>query len=477
MGETALGVVLTIITPFGVLGIAQLARKLGAGAEFSRKLVHILLSNWILLAIAVYDSAWKACILPACFIPLNYLSYRRGLFSAIEREEDNTPGTVWYAVSLFLLCLFGYGVGMPWVAACGMLAMGYGDGIGALVGKRWGKSRFPGALTSKSLEGTLTVLLLSALAVGAVCAGYMPGRFALCAALSCAIPAAAIELLSPRGIDNLTLPLGVSLIVFLLARFPSSQPFFACLSLTLLILLAAYYLRAVTLSGVVSAAALGLSMFALGGWLSFAALVLFFLLGSAASRIGKARKADAETLHEHTGARGAAQVFANGLPALVFAALYRASHVDAFLLAVVACFAGAASDTFSSEIGMLSKRRPISILTLKPVQRGMSGGFTPLGLGAGALGALLVAALAAPGFGAAGMLGAAAAGMCGSLIDSVLGAAVQAKYRAGGVALTERPDGSPELAGGVRWINNDVVNFVSVLACGLLLSLLWAALS
>ena len=111
------------------VGLAAAARKWGAGAETSRKLVHILLSNWILLALAVYHSAWTACVLPACFILLNYISYRKGLFSAIEREENNTPGTVWYAVSLFLLCLAGYSLGTPWIAACGMLAMGYGDGL------------------------------------------------------------------------------------------------------------------------------------------------------------------------------------------------------------------------------------------------------------------------------------------------------------------------------------------------------------
>jgi len=51
MENTVLGIALTALAPFGALGLAQLARKLGASAEFSRKLVHILLSNWILLAL------------------------------------------------------------------------------------------------------------------------------------------------------------------------------------------------------------------------------------------------------------------------------------------------------------------------------------------------------------------------------------------------------------------------------------------
>lgn len=481
------GVLLTAAMPFAVLGAASLARRLGLSGEGARKMVHILLSNWILLAIAVYRSAWTACILPACFIPLNYLSYRRGLFSAIEREEDNTPGTVWYAVSLFLLCLFGYAVDLPWVAACGMLAMGYGDGVGALVGKRWGRSRFPAPCADKSLEGTVTVLALSALAVGGVCAFCAPGgsSFALTAALCCSMPAAAIELFSPRGIDNLTLPLGVSLIVFLMARFPGTQPFFACLSVTLLVLLAAFYLGAITFPGLLAALALGLAMFLLGGWISYAALVLFFLLGSAASRIGKGRKAQAESLHQHSGARGVAQVAANGLPSLLFAALYAATGGEGCRLAVIGCFAAAAADTFSSDLGMLSRQEPVSILTFKPVRRGMSGGVTLLGLGAGVLGALLLSLLAAPRFGWTGVLACCLTGLAGTLVDSLLGASAQAKYRVpkghkkdGDALLTERESlaGRPlELAGGMRWVNNDVVNFSSVSVCGLVLALLWQA--
>ncbi|MCL1848480.1 MAG: DUF92 domain-containing protein [Clostridiales bacterium] len=479
--NTVLGVALTAVVPFGVLGLASVARKLGAGAEGSRKLVHILLSNWILLALAVYNSAWAACILPACFIPLNYLSCRKGLFSAMERDEDNTFGTVWYAVSLFLLCFAGYSLDMPWIAACGMLAMGYGDGFGALVGKRWGKLYFPGKHSLKSLEGMLVVMLLSGIAAGIVCAVYAhdpyPG-FALRAALACAVPAGAIELFTPRGIDNLTLPLGVGFIVFLLAKFPPLWPVFACLNIALLILIAAYYLRSITFWALQAAALLGVSLFIFGGWLSFTALVLFFIFGSAVSRIGKNKKAASLALHERRGARSVAQVAANGLPPLIFALLYYVIGMESCLLAVLGCFAAALADTFSSEIGMLSKKEPFYILTRKPIQRGMSGGVTTLGFLGALPGAVIISVLSIPRFGIPGMTAVIAAGLIGTVTDSVLGAAFQAKYRVQGgngmeSALTERKslDGvSLELARGIRWMNNDAVNFAGIFVCGLLLT-------
>lgn len=473
------GVLLTVLVPFGVLGLASAVRKLGAGVEVSRKLVHILLSNWILLALEVYNTAC-ACIIPACFVILNYFSYRRGIFSAIEREEGNTPGTVWYAVSLFLLCLAGYSLNLPWIAACGMLAMGYGDGIGALIGKKWGKLHFPGKHAKKSVEGMLAVTLFSGAAVWSVCAVYGPvPQFALRAAAACAIPAAAIELFTPQGADNLTLPLGVSLIVFLLVQYPSLWPVFLCLDLTLLILIAAYYLHAISFSGLLTAALLGVSLFLFGGWLIFSALILFFILGSAVSRAGKQKKSAATALHEREGARSVVQVLANGLPSLIFAVLYTAAGAESYLLAALACFASTTADTFASEIGMLSKQQPISILTLKPIQRGLSGGVTLLGLFGAALGSGILSLLALPRFGALGLAAVLLTGFISAMLDSVLGAAFQAKYRlpdSGGGQLTERKSfqaAQLRLASGLRWVNNDVVNFASVLICGFLPALIW----
>jgi len=486
MVNNVIGVALTIITPFGVLGLAAGARKLGVGAEGARKLVHILLSNWILLAIYVYRSAWAACILPAVFIPLNYISYRKGLFSAIERDKDNTPGTVWYAVSLFLLCLFGYCTGKPWIAACGMLAMGYGDGFGALIGMKFGKLHFPNRQSNKSLEGTVAVMVLSGLSVGAVCAFIAPDltvRFALYAALSCAVPAGVIELISSaRGIDNLTLPLGVGAIVFVLSLYPQLWEVFLCFSIGLLILLIAYYLRAITLSALIAASLLGAATFIFGQWISFIGLVEFFILGSAVSHVGKNRKAKAHALHERSGARSIIQVLANGLPALIFAILFYITKREGCLLSVIASFAAATADTFSSEIGMLSKRRPVSILTFKPIRQGLSGGITLLGFAGAVIGAALVSFLAIPKFGLSGMAAVIVTGVVSSIVDSLLGASIQAKYKEpdSGEALsepclTERREASGQklqLSKGIKWINNDVVNFVSVTICVFVLLLI-----
>jgi len=276
------------------------------------------------------------------------------------------------------------------------------------------------------------------------------------------------ELYSSRGLDNLSLPLSVGLVVLLMLYFPESTLVLVYFALTLFVLLAAFYLRSVSISGLHSATVVGTLLYFFGGLLSYLAVVLFFLAASFVSRVGKQRKAGAYSLHSRGGPRGAVQALANTGPGLILAAGYYFSGQELFLLAVLASFSAAAADTFSSEIGMLSKTQPVSILGFCKVERGLSGGVTPLGLCGGGLGSMVIALLALPAFGWWGAAVVFLCGVLGSLLDSVLGAALQAKYRLPQGGLTERSvlGGRPlPLARGLAWVNNDFVNFASPLLC------------
>ncbi|MCL2578776.1 MAG: DUF92 domain-containing protein [Oscillospiraceae bacterium] len=469
-----LGIGLSFALVFAILGLAGFLKNRGVGGEVCRKMVHILLGNWIILAVLFFRSLHLVLIVPGCFVALNYLSYRKGTFGGIEREEGNTPGAVWYAVSLFLLCLAGWSLDQPLIAAAGILAMGYGDGLAALIGIRWGRRPFPTPYSGKTLEGSFAVLIFAGASVGIVFAVFAP-HLAIVAAISGGAVAMAAELYSSGGLDNLTLPLSVGGVAALLVFFPEQAGLALALAATLLILIPAFHAGSLALSGLHSATLVGVSLYALGGWVSFLALGAFFFLGSLASRIGKSRKISAYALHKRVGSRGAVQVFANAGPAICLAAIYAFSGRDAFLLGVIASFSAAAADTFASEIGMLSKSDPVSIFGFRKLARGLSGGVTFLGLLAGTVGAGAVALLALPAFGWRGFLIAAVFGLAGCLLDSLLGAALQAKYALPGGGLTERPaqDGqSLPLLKGVGWVNNDLVNFVCPLISGVLASLI-----
>ena len=62
-------------------------------------------------------------------------------------------------------------------------------------------------------------------------------------------------------------------------------------------------------------------------------------------------------------------------------------------------------------------------------------------------------------------------GMVGSVLDSLMGALFQAKYRAALRRVDRTALGGRQpfaLGGGFSWMNNDVINFLSILFCGAL---------
>lgn len=234
--------------------------------------------------------------------------------------------------------------------------------------------------------------------------------------------------------------------------------------------------RALTPAGAVAGAGVGLGIFWSGGPALWSLLAIFFVSSTLLSAVGRPAKASVESLTGKGDRRDAAQVLANGGPALLAAFLWRVSGAGALAVGAAAALAAANADTWASELGLLSRRGPVSILGLRPVPRGRSGGVTPLGLVASAAGAALVAsgfvaASAAGGLmpiraalGAGGLV--AACGVLGSLVDSLLGGTLQGTYAAADTGeYTERPRSASGHAnvrtGGVRVVTNDLVNFLS----------------
>ncbi|HET7040271.1 MAG TPA: DUF92 domain-containing protein [Gemmatimonadales bacterium] len=200
----------------------------------------------------------------------------------------------------------------------------------------------------------------------------------------------------------------------------------------------------------------------LGGFLLFG---LFVVSGALLSRRGPPRRA--------------AQVLANGWTAAAGAAL--AARAPELGWAVLAGgLAAAQADTWATEIGQRRGGVPVLLTSGRPVAPGASGGVTRLGTGAGILGAALAGAVAlAAGYDSRLAPAVAVAGTAGMLLDSLLGATVQATYSC---TLCRAPSDAPRhcgtparLVGGRPWITNDVVNAAAT-GCGATLAALAVAL-
>ncbi len=242
--------------------------------------------------------------------------------------------------------------------------------------------------------------------------------------------------------------------------------FFVALVLAPLAGLVAWKLKALTPSGAVAAAGVGFSHLAFGGWPGAGALLLFFVTSTALSKIGKRQK---EALgFEKSSRRDALQVLANGGVAALCALLIPMIGDRGFVL-MLGALAAACADTWATEVGSLFGGTPRKITTLRPVRTGESGAISPLGTLAALCGAGLLASLCplfSPLLGVRGILSVLLGGFLGSLVDSLLGATLQAQWKDSDGNFTEIRHGKP--ARGWTFMNNDTVNFIATLTGALL---------
>jgi len=234
---------------------------------------------------------------------------------------------------------------------------------------------------------------------------------------------------------------------------------------------------------------LGTAIFVSAGPLAWLVLGVFFVSSSVAGAVGAARRPDLSALHQKGGRRDLVQAFANVGPGAIMAILLRATGEPAFAAGFAASLAAATADTWAGEIGVLSRRPPRSIVSLRPLERGLSGGVTFQGLAAALAGAVLIAAATVAVNAATPLAGrrslplaavVAAAGFAGSILDSLLGATVQALFRVPSTgALTERREVDGErtvLVRGLPLVTNDVVNLVCTAVAGAAAAVAWSRL-
>ncbi len=241
--------------------------------------------------------------------------------------------------------------------------------------------------------------------------------------------------------------------------------------------LLAWRLRGLTASGALAAFVVGACTFIAGSWAYAAVLFAFFIPSMLLSRIGRERKRRLVDIGK-SGARDAWQVFANGGVAAIFAVLAGATRNTALAAAFAGAFAAASADTWATEIGTMVNARPRSILTLRTLEPGMSGGITVAGTLAQAAGACALAA-AAWAVGIGPWRAVAAAGFAGALIDSILGASLQELRYCPACERTCETNphvcgASTRLVRGRGWVTNDTVNACAT-AAGALIALVLAS--
>lgn len=122
-------------------------------------------------------------------------------------------GTVYYPLALAGLVLFFF-ERQPMALVAGSMVLAWGDGLAALVGKRYGKTFYVRGETKRSFEGSIALFLASFLVLTVTFLFYgQPIWLAVSYGFLLANIAALIEAISYRDLDNLILPWTIAALV------------------------------------------------------------------------------------------------------------------------------------------------------------------------------------------------------------------------------------------------------------------------
>ncbi|MGE0354333.1 MAG: DUF92 domain-containing protein [Gemmatimonadales bacterium] len=238
----------------------------------------------------------------------------------------------------------------------------------------------------------------------------------------------------------------------------------------------AWLFRSLTRGGAVAAFLVGTIILAVGGWAGGVVLAVFFVGSSVAGRLAPEPSAALGAKGER---RDGLQVLANG-GAAVLAMGLEWIRPGAGVWALSTSLAAAAADTWATAAGAWNPSPPRLILTGRRVSHGTSGGITWYGSTGGLIGAATVGAAAAMVFRTPILLPAATGiGFLGMLLDSVLGASVQGRFRCPacgslGESRVHHCGSRAVRIGGWSWVSNDLVNIAATLAAGFAGWLAWS---
>lgn len=213
-----IGIVLGFAFVFSVLGVSEvLRRRLKLDAFVTRKLVHISVAHWWLIAWYFHDTLAPALVGPVVFTVLNYLDYRRQVLPGLQKDQAGGDyGTVIFPIALIILCLVTFGGPFPvYAGAVGILVLGYGDGLAALLGRRFGKTEARVFGSTKTVVGSAVMCVAASAVVFVITwtsSGASSASLVSAIAVSVAVVATAIELCTPWNLDNVTVPIGTLLV-------------------------------------------------------------------------------------------------------------------------------------------------------------------------------------------------------------------------------------------------------------------------
>jgi phytol kinase len=186
---------------------SEILHRFKQDPELVRKVVHIGTGHVLLIAWWLQIPTWLCVSAGVTFTAIALASHHTNILPMLNDVGRKTYGVFYYALSITIL------VGLLWdhhpqYAVIGVMVMSWGDGMAALIGKRFGKHTFIYMGNKRSLEGSLAMFVTSLIVMlGIFASGHSLSPHDIGVAIPVAAIAAMLEAFSPGGTDNLSVPL------------------------------------------------------------------------------------------------------------------------------------------------------------------------------------------------------------------------------------------------------------------------------
>lgn len=195
---------------------SEILHRLHQDPELVRKVVHIGTGNVLLIAWWLQIPQWLCVTAGVIFSAIALASQYTSILPMLNGVGRKTYGVFYYALSITILVTLLWDEA-PQYAAIGVMVMSWGDGMAALIGKRFGKHTFVHLGNKRSLEGSFamfaTSLVMVVIILG-IANGFNWMHFGI--AIPVAAIAALLEAYSPGGTDNLSVPLSSAALSYFL---------------------------------------------------------------------------------------------------------------------------------------------------------------------------------------------------------------------------------------------------------------------
>ncbi len=205
----------------GLFGLSEfIHRTTSSKVENTRKLVHFGTGVLTLMFPVFLTSSWSVLILCASFAVILLFSLKYKFLPSINAIDRESHGSILYPVAVYsCFLLYQYqDIDLMFFYAP-ILILAISDPMAALFGKRWPRGKFTIGKDTKTIMGCSAFLISAFLVlVGLSILFSNELSFDSCyQLLLVSLGATFVEAMSGRGVDNLTIPLSVVLLLSLFA--------------------------------------------------------------------------------------------------------------------------------------------------------------------------------------------------------------------------------------------------------------------